>query len=626
MHRNKDRFLLKSMLLFVTAEVIWLILFKHMILEIHPQEHSTLNDMRAHLLDFLFITIASFIFYKIINKNFQGLEKTNTALEEHEARILTHQLEIETLYERERHLRSVMSVVRDINAYLITTSSIDDLGQKSCSRLARHRDYPLVWIGLIEKDEIVVKHHSKDNSGFLDFTSIPLNPEFGNTACPICRSIQEDRTVIVNDLRDPSLPHKLNTAMTRGIYSLVSLPLKARRDAEVFGSINIYSANQDGFTLEEVAMLEELAGDIGFAIHAFEEEDERKRLEQEKLLNYEQTLFSMIELIENRDSYTAGHTKRVAHYSAIIAENMGYASKEIETLYKAAMLHDIGKIQTPDAILLKPGKLGHNEYDLIQEHVDVGYNMLRKIDMYHELAEIMRHHHEHFDGSGYPDGLSGEQIPGLSRIMIVADAFDAMTTSRIYKPRMSVQEAVAELQRCSGTQFHPEVIDAALEVLPHVTLDVVHQLPTSRIDNERLAYYYKDRLTDTFNYDYLQVVMNNEEVFGRMRYACAIFLNGFTQVNKDMGWSHGDWLLRSFGLFLNRQFSDAVVFRRFGDDFFILSSEAIACNTEQLKFESPLADSKVGVSLTPIDLHDENITTIDGIESYLLEHAVCSIT
>ena len=201
--------------------------------------------------------------------------------------------------------------------------------------------------------------------------------------------------------------------------------------------------------------------------------------------------------------------------------------------------------------------------------------------------------------------------------MIVADAFDAMTTSRIYKPRMSLAEALEELRRCSGSQFHPDVVAAALEVLPGITLDPIHQLPTSRIDSERLAYFYKDKLTGTFNYDYLQVVLNNPEVFGTFRYACVIYLRGFSRLNREKGWSYGDRFLGFFGTYLNSTFASAMVFRRFGDDFFILSNTPLECSARTFEDESPIRGENLGISILPIDLEREQLETIDDIEAYI---------
>jgi putative nucleotidyltransferase with HDIG domain len=151
--------------------------------------------------------------------------------------------------------------------------------------------------------------------------------------------------------------------------------------------------------------------------------------------NYEKTLYSMVEIIEDRDTYTAGHSARVARYSKLIAQEMGYSEKDCTRLYQAAMLHDVGKVATPDAVLLNPKQLNDIEYKLVQEHVMVGYKLLSNVPMFSSLADIVYSHHERYDGTGYPRGLKGNEIMPLARIIIVADAFDAMTTNRIYKGR-----------------------------------------------------------------------------------------------------------------------------------------------------------------------------------------------
>jgi putative nucleotidyltransferase with HDIG domain len=238
---------------------------------------------------------------------------------------------------------------------------------------------------------------------------------------------------------------------------------------------------------------------------------EASRLQHELIQNYEDTIKSFADMIEQRDTYTAGHSRRVAKYSGMIAKELGFSSEEIAKLQKASYLHDIGKVQTPDSLLLKPGKLNDFEYSIIKEHVNVGYNMLSHIPLFKELAEIMRYHHEKYDGSGYPLGKKGDEIPLLAQIMSIADAFDAMTTNRIYKPRKSVQEAVDELESLKNRWYHPKVVDAASKVLIDIDIskeENISQVPKSEIEKERFSYFYKDQLTALYNCDYLKTLLN----------------------------------------------------------------------------------------------------------------------
>ncbi len=169
---------------------------------------------------------------------------------------------------------------------------------------------------------------------------------------------------------------------------------------------------------------------------------------------------SIINTIEARDEYTSGHSDRVATIVQKIASMMGFDKSFIEHIHVAGHLHDIGKIGIPDGILLKTGKLTDLEYRIVQQHATIGWKILKDVPNLADMARIIRHHHERFDGRGYPDGLSGDSIPIGSAIIAVADSFDAMTTTRTYRDKLTVEEALEELERCSGTQFKPDVVEA----------------------------------------------------------------------------------------------------------------------------------------------------------------------
>jgi len=181
--------------------------------------------------------------------------------------------------------------------------------------------------------------------------------------------------------------------------------------------------------------------------------------------NYEKSIKVIVKLVEARDTYIAGHSERVANYSKLIAQEMSLSDENIELVFKAAMLHDIGKITISDSILTKQGKLSSDEQDQIKKHVSVGHRLLLEIPMYDKISFIVSTHHERYDGHGYPNGLKGDEIPLLGKIMIVADAFDAMTTNKIYKENVSYEMAINELKDNSGTQFDPEVVIFASKAL-----------------------------------------------------------------------------------------------------------------------------------------------------------------
>jgi diguanylate cyclase (GGDEF)-like protein/putative nucleotidyltransferase with HDIG domain len=166
-----------------------------------------------------------------------------------------------------------------------------------------------------------------------------------------------------------------------------------------------------------------------------------------------------------RDRYTGEHSESVVEMARTVATTLGLDDQEVERVAMAALLHDIGKVAIPDRILNKPGRLDPAEWDLMREHPVIGERILRAIPGMGAVARIVRHEHERFDGSGYPDGLHGEQIPIGSRIILACDTYSAMTTSRPYRDALPHAEAVAELARCAGTQFDPNVTEALIGCL-----------------------------------------------------------------------------------------------------------------------------------------------------------------
>lgn len=174
---------------------------------------------------------------------------------------------------------------------------------------------------------------------------------------------------------------------------------------------------------------------------------------------------SLVSLIDLRDRYTGGHSQRVAKYVRSISVQMALPDDETERIVFAASLHDIGKIGVPDHILLKPGKLDEDEFSWIRQHPEWGWMAIRNVSGFQEAALLILHHHERLDGRGYPSRLRGAEIPLGARLIAVADSYDALTTNRPYRNALSHSEALAELQRCAGTQFDLQVVNAFCAVL-----------------------------------------------------------------------------------------------------------------------------------------------------------------
>jgi putative nucleotidyltransferase with HDIG domain len=180
--------------------------------------------------------------------------------------------------------------------------------------------------------------------------------------------------------------------------------------------------------------------------------------------SYDVTLEALGDALDLKDSETEGHSKRVTAYTIALARAMGISPGQIKIIARGAFLHDIGKMAIPDEILRKPGSLTPEEQEVMREHCTRGYHILRKIPFLSEAAEIVYSHQEHYDGSGYPAGISGNQIPIGARIFAVADTLDAITSDRPYRKARSFDVAREEILRCSGTQFDPAVVEVFLKI------------------------------------------------------------------------------------------------------------------------------------------------------------------
>jgi putative nucleotidyltransferase with HDIG domain len=178
-----------------------------------------------------------------------------------------------------------------------------------------------------------------------------------------------------------------------------------------------------------------------------------------------ETIMAFSEALEARDQYTAGHSRRVMEYSKGIGQRMKLDKQDIEDLKRSALLHDIGKIGIPDTVLRKQTKLTDEEYAIIKSHPETGAAILKYIKSFKHLVPAVYHHHERFDGEGYPDGIKGKAIPLHARIIAIADTFDAMTSSRSYRSALSFRTALSELERSKGTQFDSDIADTFIEIL-----------------------------------------------------------------------------------------------------------------------------------------------------------------
>ena len=219
------------------------------------------------------------------------------------------------------------------------------------------------------------------------------------------------------------------------------------------------------YSKDELGKLTESFNDMGKLIT-----DQKKELfkyTQELEEAYVSILRVLAMAIDARDSYTLGHSARVALHSLMIGEEIGLKKTELEELEIASLFHDVGKLKTPDAILFKGRSLDSIEYDEMRQHPENGADILNKVKPLQKYVEPVKHHHEYYNGKGYPDGLDGDEIPLYAAIISIADTYDAITSTRPYRKALSKEEACKELEKEAGKQFHPELVKAFLRAIEH---------------------------------------------------------------------------------------------------------------------------------------------------------------
>ncbi len=264
---------------------------------------------------------------------------------------------------------------------------------------------------------------------------------------------QNNKPVIVPDTeKDPRFfkgADKKSGFVTR---SMICVPMRLKD--RVVGVLQVLNRTGDiPFNDHDLETLENVANQAVSAI-------ENARLYENIQKVYLSTIEVLATAIDAKDPYTQGHSRRVTQYSVAIAEELNLSPKEVESIRYAGLLHDVGKIGIKDSIIRKPGRLTDEEYAIIKKHPAIGAKILRPVDFLADKIPGVLHHHEYYDGRGYPEHLTGENIPLAGRIICVADAFDAMTTNRPYRKGLTVKTAVGELQKFSGKQFDPVCVEA----------------------------------------------------------------------------------------------------------------------------------------------------------------------
>lgn len=370
------------------------------------------------------------------------------------------------LYRVNRALRVLSAGNRSL---LFATSEVELLA-RICHEIVEKGDYLAAWIGFsgTEHDQYLRRAASYLKKG--DESAVADWDELGNGIEPVLASVRDDTVLVVNDTNHESVHQHLNAHAEKvGYRSVIVLPLHLA--GKPFGAMVLGASDKDEFSGVQVEYLRETASDTSFGIEMLRTKGENVRLETlgqhyEASMNsaLEDALYAIALTIEMRDPYTAGHQRRVAELARAIAIELGLNEIEIHGIFLAAIVHDIGKINVPAEILVKPGILNEMEFALIKHHVVAGYEILKNVKFPWPIAQMVHQHHERLDGSGYPLGLKDGEILFGARIMAVADVVEAMSSHRPYRAGLGLDVALQELKNGRSTLYDAAVVDACVKI------------------------------------------------------------------------------------------------------------------------------------------------------------------
>ncbi len=420
------------------------------------------------------------VFIKIVNKIWDKYSKgeikpTEKPLEEkvymkmYNERLIQKlekkMLDLEKSEKRIKYLYSVLEAIRGVNQLIVKEKNRGILLQKACDTLIKARGYNAAWLGFLKDEKtftmVVGSPLGADVSRFCEQVLRGDNPP-----CIERAFIQKVPFMVMERPQDCGGCLLKNTFPGRE-----SVIMRITHNGKLFGLLLLSLTPGISVKDEEEYLLIEVAADIAFGLHNIELEEKDKLAEQKLQQSYkrlqktmEDTIYTIGKIAETRDPYTAGHQKNVSQIAIFIAQEMKLPKDKIEGIRIASLVHDIGKISLPAEILNKPTKLTEIEFNLIKDHSQVGYDVLKSIEFPWPIAQIILQHHERLDGSGYPQGLKGEDILLEAKIIGVVDVVEAMSSHRPYRPAWGIDKALEEISKNKGILYDPEVVDACIKL------------------------------------------------------------------------------------------------------------------------------------------------------------------
>ncbi len=352
------------------------------------------------------------------------------------------------------------------NETMVRATDETELLRDMCQTVVEAGEFRLAWVGFAEGDAAKSIRPAAWFGARGDEFLAQLNLTWADAEQgrgPAGRAIRLGEIQVEQDFDlDPAAKPWRTLALRFGYRSIIAVPLKLA--GRVVGVLAIYAGESGAFADDVTGLLSELASDLAYGIATLrarvEQREDARRLESA----LEDTIRAIATTIEARDPYTAGHQKRSARLAAAIAREMGLPEARAVGVERGAEIHDIGKIYVPSEILNRPGRLSPVEFELVRTHPRIGYDIIKDVDFPWPVGEIILQHHERLDGSGYPNGLKDGEIVLEALILAVADVVDAITSHRPYRVALSIEVALAEIEKNRGRLYDPAVVDACLRL------------------------------------------------------------------------------------------------------------------------------------------------------------------
>ena len=370
-----------------------------------------------------------------------------------------------TLKNKLIRVKKAYSTIVNCQDIVMEASNEEELFSRICAMLTKDGVYKFAWIGYPENDEnrsVVPIAESGLQKGYLSSINISWGDNSHGLG-PTGKAIRYRKSQVIKNIsRDPKYSIWREKALKFGYNSSIAIPIIY--SDQLLGVLNLYSDKAYVFDLQEVNALEKLSKTIARGIHVLKLSRDKNTVQN----SYYDIMFKTVEAfgraLEKRDPYTAGHQKRVSYLAVAIGMKLGLSDRQLEGLRLGGLVHDIGKIYVPAEILSRPGKLSNAEFEIIKTHSQVGYDIINDIEFPWPIKKMILQHHERLDGSGYPNGLTSEDIIIEAKILAVSDVVEAISSHRPYRAALGMEKALEEIKAYSGLAYDPSVVDACVEL------------------------------------------------------------------------------------------------------------------------------------------------------------------